>query len=447
MSEEKGIKINRLIFPLVLSLSVNRQSEVSGEQQKEIDNIDKKEDMLLIDVPRDAYVIYLQSLKKDNNVNELSLLKKYSERTPFSDEEYRELIGYVMTTDERNWDRTGFLSAYGIEMKSDSDGKPYFDIIEDAKPSIKAETWECIIIDHLKSKVKDILELFDFSLLTGTETKMPQISLGAWKFTEDIVEQKLSDTIRTALFFTLVGYYTKWETEQYDSFSEYFDMEFFKRVSLINHIWNTIENKALIKYVSLYDSWYNLEGVEKESLINILKAILDNEDAAIIDKEELKEFLITNTTKSHKTFTGEDLILKQELIKPVFNYILLREKSKEARTSAKILFDNGKYNDCANRCYYAALYALESLLERKGKLADWRFNKLKEVETHGSLLKLLDELVETGELSDVDRNNYRFIKNRRWICDYQLYNFKKDKAEQCLKATDDFCLKIETLTK
>ena len=42
MSEEKGIKINRLIFPLVFSLSANRQSEVLGEQQKEIDNIDKK---------------------------------------------------------------------------------------------------------------------------------------------------------------------------------------------------------------------------------------------------------------------------------------------------------------------------------------------------------------------------------------------------------------------
>lgn len=69
---------------------------------------------------------------------------------------------------------------------------------------------------------------------------------------------------------------------QYTSFVEYFEAEFYKRVSLVYGMWISVEDKANIKYIPLYDSFYNLTGTSKSELISILKAILDN-DSKVID--------------------------------------------------------------------------------------------------------------------------------------------------------------------
>lgn len=46
-----------------------------------------------------------------------------------------------------------------------------FILIKDALPTIKAETWECIIIDHLKQVTLNIISCFDFtSSFTGKQS-------------------------------------------------------------------------------------------------------------------------------------------------------------------------------------------------------------------------------------------------------------------------------------
>ena len=72
---------------------------------------------------------------------------------------------------------------------------------------------------------------------------------------------------------------------QYSSFTDYFESEFYKRVSLVFGIWSSLQDKSKIKYVPLYDSFYNLTSTSKSELIDVLKAILDNEYTAVDEKQ------------------------------------------------------------------------------------------------------------------------------------------------------------------
>lgn len=58
--------------------------------------------------------------------------------------------------------------------------------------------------------------------------------------------------------------------------------------------------------------------------------------------------------------------------------------------------------DCANRCYYAMMFTLKVLLEYQGKLANWKVNELKEKESHESLERGLNDLVNSGVLLVAD---------------------------------------------
>lgn len=85
-----------------------------------------------------------------------------------------------------------------------------------------------------------------------------KIYLGAWKFSSDEAEQRLSNALRVAYMYTLVGYYCGDRKSQYSSFERYFEDEYYKRVSLIFGIWTSLEDKTQIEYVPLYDSFHNL---------------------------------------------------------------------------------------------------------------------------------------------------------------------------------------------
>lgn len=245
--------------------------------------------------------------------------------------------------------------------------------------------------------------------------------------------------------FTLVGYYSGDRKNQYTSFVEYFEAEFYKRVSLVYGMWISIEDKANIKYIPLYDSFYNLTGTSKSELISILKAILDNDSIAIDEKQTLKTQLIESAGEFHSNISATDIALEQTLIKPAINFILLREKAKETLKSAEILYTEDKYVDCANRCYYAMMFALKTLLEHQGKLANWKANELKESETHNSLENGLKDLVTSGELDTADEANFEYVKDQRWKCDYSLYSFQKADAAHCVNLTKQFFLKVETI--
>lgn len=456
MGNDKVIQVNTRIFPCIMKVGFAKpRSEHTSDKDFHdvLSKINSPE--IMIDLPRGAYVLYLKKIARERTEPELRLLEQYSNGMDFSDADYEELIKLIMTPVNRSWTQTvqgDILSAYGVNIENDDNGNMKFALIEDALPTIKVEAWECIILDILKQSTSDIIECFDFpssfsrnNPANGKEDTL-EYNLGAWKFSSDVAEQSLSNALRAALIFTLVSYCYGDAKAQYGSFSEFFDAEYFKRVSLIYGIWRNRGSNENIKYIPLYDSFYNLDGLAKTELIEILKAVLDDPDFALDEKQTLINRLIDGAGAFHQGISSADAVLEQNLIKPVFNFVLLREKAKETLASAEILFSEGKYHDSANRCYYAMMFTLKALLENKGLLAAWKANELKEAETHKSLENSLQGLVSQGILDPTDQASFEFVRDHRWKCDYSIYKFEKPDADSCVKKAQAFYSKVEMLT-
>lgn len=399
--------------------------------------------------------MYLQNEANNNNKKEMDLLEKYAYGIQMIDAEYMDLISLIMTPVTRNWSANingDILTPFGLCLESDENGKTIVKIIEEAREMLRAEAWEGILLDMLDGSAKAVISLFDFEQFFERQNANPsgknelQFYLGAWKFTADEAEQKLSTALRSAFMYTLVGYYCGDRKSQYSSFQQYFEDEYYKRVSLVYGIWSSLTDKTQIKYVPLYDSFHNLQGTNKSDLIKILKAILDNPSVDIDDKEVLKNQLIESAGKLHTNISQSDLQLEQNLIKPAVNFIILRDKAKERLNAAKTLEQNGQFNDCANRCYYAMMDALKCLLEYKGLLAPWKQNELKESETHKKLEQALNNLVSIGEMDLSDAADFNFVLSERMKCDYSLYVFKKADALDCIRRAESFLRKIEAIT-
>ena len=456
MGNDKVIHINALIFPYIMKVALAKPNAETTSNKGSHDILSKiNPPEIMIDLPRGVYLLYLRKIASEHNEPEFRLLEQYVNGAAFSDADYEELINLIMTPVNRSWTHSiqgDVFGAYGVQVENDENGNMKFALIENAIPTIKVETWECIILDILKQAASDIIECFDFASFfsrkkpNSSDEEGLKFDLGAWKFSADVSEQSLSNALRTALIFTLVSYCYGDARNQYGSFSEFFDAEYFKRVSLIYGIWSNRGSNETIEYIPLYDSFHNLDGLAKSNLIDILKAVLDDPNFALDEKQTLINRLIDGAGAFHKGISSADAVLEQNLIKPVFNYILLREKAKETLSSAEILFSEGKYHDCANRCYYAMMFTLKALLERKGLLAAWKTDELKEAETHKSLENSFSSLVSQGILDATDQINFDFVKEHRWKCDYSIYRFDKTDADSCLKKAQAFYTKAETLT-
>ena len=358
MKREKRIEINAAIFPYIMRIALSKPLTKDSDAEA-VDTPSSSPEIpdIMIDLPRGAYLLYLKNLAKEHNTLELRLLENYAYGVAFSDNDYEELLKLIMVPVDRNWNKNiqgDLLTPFGVKITTDSNGKQKFALLEDAIPTIKVETWECIIIDHLKQAAFDIISCFDFAssfIRKGSNNSNSdelRYDLGAWKFSGDISEQSLSNALRSAFMFTLVSYYYGDTKNQYHNFSEFFDAEYYKRVSLVYGIWSNRGSKETIEYIPLYDSFHNLTGIQKSDLIKVLRAILDDPDIALDEKQELKNRLIEGAGVFHHDIDTSDQALEQSLIKPAVNFILLREKAKETLASAEILCSEGKYSDCAN---------------------------------------------------------------------------------------------------
>ena len=405
------IEFNAAIYPKIISWTLGKpikpnQDNIANDMEPE----------LSIDLPRGVYLLYIQNMFDEHIKKEVELFKKYAYGVVFEDSDYSFLLDLIMTNTPRNWaqsvDNKDILSKFGIGISEDDNGRKKFVIREEAKDTIRVETWEGIIIDLLRHSAMEIISCFDFEAHFSRINKNVSqnekliISLGAWKFSSDKAEQSLSNALRAAFMFTLVGYHSGDRKTQYNSFMDYFESEFYKRVSLVFGIWSSLQNKSDIKYVPLYDSFHNLTSTSKNELIDVMKAVLDNEYTAVDEKQTLKNQLILSAGEFHDNLSASDVQLEETLIKPAINLVLLREKAKETITSAEILLTESKYMDCANRCYYAMMFTLKVLLENQGKLANWKINELKEKETHESLERGLRDLVNSGVLSATDKADF-----------------------------------------
>lgn len=453
MTDKKKIEINAVIYPSVMSFYLGKKEDATKDGVKIQQDFEPE---IALNLPRDAYLIYLQSAADEKNTKEMELLEKYAYGVKLTDAEYYDLISLIMTPTTRNWTSANLngdiLAQFGLCIETAEDGKRRVNIIEDAKETLRAEAWEGIILDILRESAMTVISLFEFANsferknANAMNKEELKIYLGAWKFSSDDAEQQLSNALRVACMYTLVGYYCGDRKNQYSSFERYFEDEYYKRVSLIFGIWTSLEDKSQIEYVPLYDSFHNLRDLSKTDLIDILKAVLDNPNIDLDDKKMLKNQLIVSAGAFHTNISSSDISLEQNLIKPAVNFVMLRDKAKNTLEAAKTLEKSGLYVDCANRCYYAMMDALKSLLEFKGLLAQWKENQLKETETHKSLERAMNDLVSNGVLLADDATDFTFVLNERMKCDYSLYVFKQADALDCISRTEAFLNKVELLT-
>lgn len=446
------IQINAAIFPKVIQIILGKPQPQKVDEDDT--NTQQLEPDLIIDLPRSAYLTYLQSIASEGVSTELELLKKYANGIAFSDSEFEEAIKLILYTGGRNNHisaTTDFLAPFGICVDNDGE-KCKLKIINSEKNRLQAETWEYILIDILEKPAFEIIECFDFATSftrthqNNSDSTALKYSLMSWKFSCDEAEQSLSNVLRSAFIFTLVGYCYGDNKNIYANFQDYFDTEYYKRVSLIYGTWIHRSSGNTIQYLPLYDSFHNLKGLTKSNLIDILKAILDDPNIALDEKQTLKDRLITGAGAIHSGPAVADASLEQTLVKPVVNFLILREKAKETIESVKLLCREKHYLDCANRCYYAMMYSLKALLEHKSLLADWIPTELKEAETHKLLEQKLAILVSQNILSAQDQSDFDYVKDQRWKCDYSLYIFGERDAISCIQKAEAFYATVERLT-
>lgn len=416
------LQINPKIFPLVTSFSV-------GEPNSK--------DFSKIDLPRGANLLYLQSI---NNVLENNLLIKYINKDSFSDTDYEDLFKLFITDVPRVSPPSGniadFLGQFGVSITKKEVGFQ-FNLIEDYIPQIKADTWEYIAIDLLKSAYIDIINCFDFGEIN--------IYLGAWKSDFDVQRQSLLNAFRSALMFTLVGYLYGDDKDLYSSFNDYFDSEFYKRIALLNGIWKHREDDKPISYIPIFDSFYNLNGTAPDELIKILQVILNDDNIVRDERNMIRNRLIDGANEIHSDNNPQRVVLEQNLIKPVVNFISELESAKDNLIAGQKLHAENLFDASINRCYYSMMHATKALLENKQQLSDWDADKLNVAENHRALTHKLKSLSDNGVIASSYFSDFEYVKQKRLIADYNVCNFNSAESNECIRRAREFLEEIKRI--
>lgn len=417
------IQINKNIFPLVMSAYIDDQ-----------DNSDSS----IIDLPRDANLLYLQSI---NNPLEKKLLKKYANNESFSDKDYEELFKLFISNVPRSSPPSGntanFIEQFGVSITKKDDGFQ-FSLIEEYIPQIRVETWDYIAIDLLKPAYTDIINCFDFGDIN--------IYLGAWKSDFDVQKQSLLTAFRSALIFTIIGYMYGDDKGLYSSFNDYFDSEFYKRIALINGIWKHREEGTAIAYIPIFDSFYNLDGMAPNKLIKTIHAILNDTNIVLDERNMIRNRLVDGANEIHTDNNPQRVALEQNLIKPVVNFIIELESAKDNLNAAQKLHSEYLFEATINRCYYSMMHATKALLENKQQLSDWVANELNVAETHKALTKKLKTLSNNGVIANSYFADFQYVKQKRWIADYNVCNFNKAESNECIRRATTFLEEIKRIT-
>ena len=144
---ENKIQFNAAIYPKVMSIIIG------NPYNKNENDSDEMVPELVVDLPRSAYLIYLQKIFDEHVEPEIDLFKKYAYGVVLDDSDYMTLLSFIMTTTQRNWNKSinsgDSLAPFGLCMKVDGAGKRNLELLEETKDSIRVEAWEGIIIDLL----------------------------------------------------------------------------------------------------------------------------------------------------------------------------------------------------------------------------------------------------------------------------------------------------------
>ena len=454
MSYGQYIQINSAIFPSVMEIVM------SPPDHDNSGNKAKAAPLSHIELPRGASLLYLQQMVNRGASEERTLLEKYANGIEFTSVDYERMIDYTMhshtasSTASSSSEPTTheILDQLGLSAYTDSAGQVQFSLQESAVEKVRADTWDCILIDHLRAEARNIIDCFDFqsafqrvSPNTSGREEL-QYSLWAWHFSSDVAEQSLSSALRIAFFFTLIQYRYS-QSRSTDNFNDFFEMEFMTRVNLIHQLWVSRNSNTGIRYLPLFDSFYNLKGITKAELLPLLRHIFDCDAVSSDDKAALLHALVSGAEIIHqqRDTNPDAATLEQDLIKPTIGVLFCLEHAKESLAAAELLLNAGRFADCANRSYYSMMYALKAFLEYRGQLPAWKPDKLKGAETHKQLLGQLRIQVRNSSYTAAELQAYEFVETQRMQCDYELHRIGKADAELCVKYSQDFLRKTQRL--
>ena len=97
---ENKIQFNAAIYPKVMSIIIGKP------YNKNENDSDEMVPELVVDLPRSAYLIYLQKIFDEHGEPEIDLFKKYAYGVVFDDSDYMTLLSFIMTTTQRNWNKS-----------------------------------------------------------------------------------------------------------------------------------------------------------------------------------------------------------------------------------------------------------------------------------------------------------------------------------------------------
>lgn len=412
--------INTSIFTTIGSVSIKNKDEEHYSKQ--------------INFPSGANLLYLNSIK---DLEEFSLLTKYANSEQFSDEEIELILQYFLNTVTKPVDSDNGnlnLDRFGIAIDGDN-----FKLIDEWIPYVKKETWECIVLDLLRKTYTSIIEEYNFNVNIPTY-------LGSWKIDVDRVEQSLLNSFRSAFMFTLIGFLYGNNRSLYSTFNEFFTNEFSKRIRFIHRIWISKKPEEEVRYIPIFDSFYNLKGIQKQELIQMINMVLDNNQITSDDKEMLINTLINGAELFHKNIDAEGLALEKSLIKPVVNYVAELSTAYDDLKAARVLYEQKLYSASVNRSYYAMMHAIKALLENKKMLPDWSSKVLNVEENHKQLEKKLKILVNDKIINKCYLQDFKSVKENRWIADYNVSLVTDIISEDCLSKADKFLFEVKKLT-
>ena len=113
------------------------------------------------------------------------------------------------------------------------------------------------------------------------------------------------------------------------------------------------------------------------------------------------------------------------------------EKAKEFLKDADLLFNNGSYNSCANRCYYSIFWASTTILEHFGfRQSQW---------SHKAIVsKLGAELVKRRKVLPNHVIVYIYQSfDLRVTADYKNENVSKIRSQRMVNKAKEFVNLIE----
>ena len=174
--------------------------------------------------------------------------------------------------------------------------------------------------------------------------------------------------------------------------------------------------------------------------------ILGDTTIAKDERQMIYNRLIEGAEEIHSDTSALATELEISLIKPVVNLIYEITTSKENLDAARQLHEAHSYNIAISRCYYSMMHAVKALLESNELLDNWEPDQLNVSASHRFLEQQLENLVVDQHIfADTFLDNFKYVKQKRWIADYTVCHLDIEDSSSCIQKSSTFLSQIESL--